>query len=61
MTFTYTGEQNTEKSGHTSMPRAGFEATISVFERSKTIPLDRVATGAGRVVVEIQTVTNIMS
>jgi hypothetical protein len=34
---TYTGQHNTEKRGHTSVPRAGFEPTISVFERSKII------------------------
>jgi len=34
---TYTGQHNTEKCGHTSMPRAGFEPTIPVFERSKTV------------------------
>jgi len=34
---TYTGQHNTEKRGHTSMPRAGFEPTITVFERSKSI------------------------
>jgi hypothetical protein len=33
---TYTEQYNTEKRGHTSMPRAGFEPTISVFERLKT-------------------------
>jgi len=45
---TYTGQRNTEKRGHTSMPRAGFEHTIPVFERSKTVrALDRAATGTG--------------
>jgi hypothetical protein len=33
---TYTGEHNSEKHGHISMPRAGFEPTIPVFERLKT-------------------------
>jgi len=28
---TYTGQHNTEKRGHTSMPRAGFEPMIPVF------------------------------
>jgi hypothetical protein len=28
---------NTEKRGHTSMPRAGFESVIPVFERPKTV------------------------
>jgi len=32
---TYIGQKNTEKRGHISMPRAGFEPTISVFGRSK--------------------------
>jgi hypothetical protein len=41
---TYTGQHNTEKRGHTSMPRAGFEPTIPVFEWSNTVrALDRVA------------------
>jgi hypothetical protein len=31
------GRHNTEKSGYISMPRAGFEPTIPVFELSKTI------------------------
>jgi hypothetical protein len=40
---TYTGQHNTEKGGHTSMPRTGFEPPIPVFARSKTIrALDRV-------------------
>jgi hypothetical protein len=34
---THTGQHNTEKCGHTSMPRAGFEPTIPVFEWYKTI------------------------
>jgi hypothetical protein len=34
---TYTGQHNTEKRGHISMPRARFETTIQVFERSKTV------------------------
>jgi hypothetical protein len=43
---TYTGQHNTEKYGNTSMPRAGFETTIPVFERSKTVhALDSAATG----------------
>jgi len=46
---TYTGQHNTEKRGHTSMPRAGFEPTIPVFERSKTVrALDRAVIGTGR-------------
>jgi hypothetical protein len=45
---TYTGQHDTEKRGHTSMPRAGFEHAIPVFELSKTVgALDRAATGAG--------------
>jgi hypothetical protein len=37
MASIYTGQHNTEKSGHTSMPRVGFEPTITVFERPKTL------------------------
>jgi len=34
---------------HTSMPRAGFETAIPVFERSKTVcALDRAAIGTGK-------------
>jgi hypothetical protein len=41
---TCTGQHITEKCGHTSMPRAGFEPAIPVFERSKTVhALDRAA------------------
>jgi hypothetical protein len=46
---TYTGQHNTEKRGHTFMPRARFESTIPVFERVKTMrALDRAAIGTGR-------------
>jgi len=46
---TYTGQHNTEKGGHTSMPRAGFKLTISVFERLKSVRvIDRAATETGR-------------
>jgi len=34
---TYKGQHNTEKRGHTLMPRVGFEPTIPVFERSKAV------------------------
>jgi hypothetical protein len=45
---TYTGQNNTEKRGHTSMPRAGFEPMILVFGRFKTVrALDRAAIGTG--------------
>jgi len=45
---TYTGQHNTEKHGHTSMPRAGFVPAIPMFERPKTVlALDRAATGTG--------------
>jgi hypothetical protein len=45
---TYTGQHNTEKRGHTSMPGAGFERTIPEFERLKTgRDLDRATTGNG--------------
>jgi len=35
--ITYTGQHKRVKRGHTSMPRAGLEPTIPVFERSKTV------------------------
>jgi hypothetical protein len=45
---TYIGQRNTENRGHASLPPAGFEPTIPVFERSKTMrALDFAATGAG--------------
>jgi len=48
MTYTYTGHHNTAKRGHISMPRAGFEPTIPVFEQSKSVrALDRAVTGTG--------------
>jgi hypothetical protein len=34
---TCTGQHNTEKREHTSMPRAEFEPTVPVFERLKTV------------------------
>jgi hypothetical protein len=41
---------NTEKRRHTSMPRAGFEPVIPVFERPKTVrALDRAAIGTGHI------------
>jgi len=44
--YLHTGQHNTEKRGHTSMPRAGFVPTISVFERLRTVRAsDRTATG----------------
>jgi hypothetical protein len=36
-THTHRGKNNREKCGHTSMPRVGFEPTIPVFERPKTV------------------------
>jgi hypothetical protein len=33
---TYTRQRNTQNRGHTSMPRAVFEPTIPVFDRSAT-------------------------
>jgi len=46
---TYTRQHNTEKRGHTYMPRTEFEPTIPVFERSKKVrALDRAATGTGQ-------------
>jgi len=47
--YLYTGQHNTEKRGHTSMPGVGFEPTISVLERPKTVrALDRAATETGK-------------
>jgi hypothetical protein len=41
-------QDNTTQRRHTSIPRAGFELTIPVFERPKTVlALDRAATGTG--------------
>jgi hypothetical protein len=34
---TYTGQHNTERRRHTSMPRAGFEPAIPMFEWPKTV------------------------
>jgi hypothetical protein len=35
--YLHTGQYNTEKRRHTSMPRAGFEPVIWTFEQSKTV------------------------
>jgi hypothetical protein len=35
--YLHTGQHNTEKRRHTSMPRAGFETAISTFERPKIV------------------------
>jgi hypothetical protein len=44
---THRTTQTHNKSTQTSMPRVGFEPTIPVFERTKTVhALDRVATGS---------------
>jgi hypothetical protein len=49
--YLHTGQHNTEKRGHTSMPRVEFEPTIPVFERPKKVGAsDRSATGTGKVV-----------
>jgi hypothetical protein len=46
--YLHTGQHNTEKRGHTSMPLARFEPTIPVFERLQTVrSLDCAATGIG--------------
>jgi hypothetical protein len=46
--YLHTGQHKTEKRGHTSMRRVGFELMIPVFERSKTVrALDRSAIGTG--------------
>jgi hypothetical protein len=45
---TYTAQHNTEKRGHTSVPRAGLEPTICVFQGSKIIRTEgHAATGTG--------------
>jgi len=45
---TYTGQHNAENSGHKSVPGAGLEAAIPMFDWSKTVrALDRAATGTG--------------
>jgi len=47
-TTIYTGQQNTEKRGHTSMPPEGFEPMLPVFQRLKTVrALHRTAIGSG--------------
>jgi hypothetical protein len=49
--YLHTGQHNTEKHGNTSMPRVGFETTIPVFERPKTVrALDREAIGTGNII-----------
>jgi hypothetical protein len=49
---TYTGQHNTVKRRHTSMPRAGFDPTIPVFALSKTVRvLDRMSIGTGTFIV----------
>jgi hypothetical protein len=54
---TYTGKRR-----HKSMPRAGLEPTTPVFERSKAIRvLDRAATGADSVTVQLASVMSIWS
>jgi hypothetical protein len=35
--YLHTGQHNTEKRRHTSMPRTGFETAISILERPKTV------------------------
>jgi len=35
--YVHTGQRNTEKRGHTSMPRVGFEFTVPLSERPKTV------------------------
>jgi len=48
-----TKDSTTEKHGHNSVPQAGFESTILVFERRKTIrSLYRAATEAGSSVLK---------
>jgi len=43
-----TQDNTTQKKTDTFMPRAGFETTIAVFNRSKTLrTLDRAAVGTG--------------
>jgi hypothetical protein len=46
--YLHTGQHNTEKRRHTSIPPVGFEPTIPVFERPKTVcASDRSAIGTG--------------
>jgi hypothetical protein len=46
--YLYTGQHNTEKSEHTSMPRVGFKPKIPVFEGQKTVRVsDRSVIGNG--------------
>jgi len=45
---TYRGQHNTDKHRHTSMPQAGFEPAIPMFEWLKTVlALDCVAVETG--------------
>jgi hypothetical protein len=47
---TYTGQHKTERRRQTSMPRAGFEPAIPMFERPKTVlGLDRAAIETGNI------------
>jgi len=48
--FLHTGQHNTEKYRHTSMPQVGFKPTIPVFEGPKTVcAWDNLAIGTGKV------------
>jgi hypothetical protein len=50
--------QKNADSGHTSMPREGFEPTIAVFERSMTTgALDRTVIGIGIMVKSVYILT----
>jgi hypothetical protein len=35
--YLHTGQHNTEKCGHASMPQVGFEPMIPVFKQPKTV------------------------
>jgi hypothetical protein len=51
---TYTGQHNTERRRHTSVPRAGFEPAIPMFEWPKTVlDLDRAAIEPGKTQIEL--------
>jgi hypothetical protein len=46
--YLHIGQHNTEKRGHTTMPRVEFEPTIPEFERPKTVRAsDRSSIGTG--------------
>jgi hypothetical protein len=59
---THRTTQAQNKRRQTPMPRVGFEPTIPVFERAKTVhALDRAVTVIGLFVSQYTTINNIMS